>query len=218
MSKTRPDERALKVLFIGNSFTARNDLPGLVAALAAADGRKLVHRLISVGGASLRTHWNKGEAQSEIQRGNYDRVVLQEQSTVPIKNPARMRENVLLFDQCIRDAGARTTLYMTWARRHAQQTQKAITSAYTSIAEEIGADVIPAGTAWKQFLGKHPRIVLHDRDDSHPTLAGSYLAACVAFAVLFDRSPVGLCVNVDGLLSKDAKVLQKAAALNTPHA
>ena len=26
---------SLKVLFIGNSFTARNDLPGLVARLAA---------------------------------------------------------------------------------------------------------------------------------------------------------------------------------------
>jgi hypothetical protein len=218
MSKTRTRPTSLKVLFIGNSFTGRNDLPGLVAALAAADGRKVVHRLISVGGASLRTHWNKGEAQREIQRGKYDRVVLQEQSTLPIKNPARMRENVLLFDRCIREegAGARTTLYMTWARRHAPETQRAITSAYTSIAEEIGADLIPAGTAWKHFIGTHPRLVLHDRDGSHPTLAGSYLAACVAFAVLFNRSPVELSVNVAGLSSDDAKVLQKAAALAVP--
>ena len=29
----------LKVLFIGNSFTARNDLPGLIARLAAARGK-----------------------------------------------------------------------------------------------------------------------------------------------------------------------------------
>ena len=50
----------LKVLFVGNSFTARNDLPGLIAKLAAARGKNLEHHLISAGGASLRTHWNAG--------------------------------------------------------------------------------------------------------------------------------------------------------------
>src|SRR5262245_45500315 len=73
--------RPLKALFVGNSFTARNDLPGLVAQLAAARGRRLEHRLISAGGASLRTHWNAGVALEVIQGGQYDHVILQEQST-----------------------------------------------------------------------------------------------------------------------------------------
>jgi len=34
----------LKVLFIGNSFTARNDLPGLIGQLAGACGKSLHHR------------------------------------------------------------------------------------------------------------------------------------------------------------------------------
>src|SRR5215468_6402116 len=87
----------LKVLFIGNSFTARNDLPGLIGQLAAARGKRLQHRLISAGGASLRTHWNAGEALKAIQDGQYDHVVLQEQSTLPVKNAKRMHENVRLF-------------------------------------------------------------------------------------------------------------------------
>ena len=66
------------MLFIGNSFTARNDLPGLIANLAAAKGKGMQHRLVSAGGASLRTHWNAGEALKQIQDGRYDRVVLQE--------------------------------------------------------------------------------------------------------------------------------------------
>src|SRR5262245_13420402 len=66
----------LKVLFIGNSFTARNDLPGLLARLAEARGKGLEHRLISAGGASLRTHWNAGEARKAIEEGRYDRFVL----------------------------------------------------------------------------------------------------------------------------------------------
>ena len=203
---------SLDVLFVGNSFTARNDLPALVERLANAAGKRLKHRLISVGGASLRTHWNKGEAARQIQRGRYDFVVLQEQSTLPVKNPGRMHENVRLFDECIKAAGSKTALCMTWARQHAPESQAAITDAYVSIGREIGARVIPAGVAWERFLRKHKRPILHDRDQSHPTLAGSYLAACVAFGVLFRSSPAGLRVEVDGLSKDEATLLQKAAA------
>src|SRR3954462_8661710 len=103
-SKRHPEE--LKVLFIGNSFTSRNNLPALVERLALAAGNRLKHHLISAGGASLRTHWNKGDAGKEIERGGYDFVVLQEQSTLPIKNPKRMAENIRLFDERIKSAGS----------------------------------------------------------------------------------------------------------------
>src|SRR5262245_57577925 len=201
----------LKVLFIGNSFTARNDLPGLVARLAVARDKGLQHRLISAGGASLRTHWNAGEAQRAIQEGQYDRVVLQEQSTLPVKNAKRMHENVRLFDEAIKAAGATTVLYMTWARLGAPESQQAIADAYAGIGRELGATVVPVGLAWQRFLRQHDRPVLHDRDQSHPTLAGSYLAACVFLAVLFQESPVGVDVEVAGLDEKDLVVLQKAA-------
>jgi len=200
-----------RLLFIGNSFTARNDLPGLVAQLAAARDRRLEHRLISAGGASLRTHWNSGVALEAIQGGRYDHVVLQEQSTLPIKNARRMHENVRLFDEAIRAAGAKTTLYMTWARRNAPESQQAITDAYAGIGRELAATVVPVGLAWQRFLGKHDEPVLHDRDQSHPTLAGSYLAACVFLAVLFRESPVGADAEVVGLREKDLTLLQKAA-------
>jgi hypothetical protein len=201
----------LKVLFIGNSFTARNDLPGLIAQLAAARGKGLHQRLISAGGASLRAQWNAGEARRAIQDGQYDHVVLQEQSTLPVKNAGRMHENVRLFDEAIRAAGAKTTLYMTWARRHAPESQLAIADAYAGIARELGATVVPVGLAWQRFLGKHDQPVLHDQDQSHPTLAGSYLAACVFLAVLFEESPVGITGEVGGLSEKDVALLQKVA-------
>src|SRR4051812_28955540 len=113
------------VLFVGNSFTARNDLPGLIAALAAARGKTFRHHLVQAGGASLRTHWNAGHAARLIEGGGFDAVVLQEQSTLPVKNAARMHENVRLFDGAIRAAGAATALYMTWARRDNPESQAA---------------------------------------------------------------------------------------------
>jgi hypothetical protein len=200
--------KSLSVLFIGNSFTARNDLPGLIGSLAAADGNRLEHRLLSIGGASLRTHWNKGEALAVIERERHDYVVLQEQSTLPIKNAKRMHENVRLFDVRIRAAGARTALYMTWARLNAPASQEMITEAYTSIAREIGATLIPAGLAWQRALGDRLAVGLHDKDGSHPTLAGSFLAACVAYAVLFQR-PIPAAVKVEGLTGDVIDVLRQ---------
>jgi hypothetical protein len=203
---------SLNVLFIGNSFTARNNLPSLVELLAAAAGKRLKHRLINVGGAYLRTHWNKGVAPREIKRGHYDYVVLQEQSTLPIKNPKRFHENVRLFDECIKASGSKTALYMTWARKYAPESQAAITAAYLSIGREVGGVVIPAGVAWETFMRTHDQPSLHERDQSHPTLAGSYLAACVAFGVLFRSSPMRLHVQVEDLDKDERNLLQKAAA------
>ena len=201
----------LKILFIGNSFTARNDVPGTVARLAAAAGQKVEPKLISVGGASLRTHWNKGDAPAAIATGGFDHVVLQEQSTLPIKNAQRFHENVRLFDDAIKKAKSKTVLYLTWARKHAPDTQKALTEACTSIARETGATLVPAGVAWQRFGSKHDKPVLHDKDGSHPTPAGSYLAAAVFFAVLFERTPVGLPGEIAGVSPGELKLLQQTA-------
>jgi hypothetical protein len=202
---------ALSCLFIGNSFTARNDVPGMIASLAESHGARLDHRLISAGGASLRRHWNEGDALKAMQEKRYDYVVLQEQSTLPIKNAKRAQENIRLFDGPIRDSGATIALYLTWARKHAPETQKALTDVYTSIGAELGATVIPVGIAWERFLARHGSPVLHDKDGSHPTLAGSYLAACVFFAALFGRSPVGTPSTLKGITPADAKLLQETA-------
>src|SRR5262245_8966692 len=201
----------LNVLFIGNSFTARNDLPGMIARLAAARGRRMQHRLISAGGASLRTHWNAGHAPRAIREGRYDAVVLQEASTLPAKNATRMHENVRLFDEAIRAAGAKTVLYMTWARQHAPETQSVIGDAYTAVGRELGATVVPVGTAWQHVLRRHDRPALYDKDGSHPSPAGSYLAACVFLAVLFEVSPVGIDDEAPALSPEDRARLQSAA-------
>ncbi|HEY1859507.1 MAG TPA: hypothetical protein VGG61_04090, partial [Gemmataceae bacterium] len=123
----------------------------------------------------------------------------------------RMHENIRLFDEAIRAAGATTALYMTWARQHAPETQQSINDAYTSIGRELGATVVPVGVAWQSFLRKYDQPVLHDRDQSHPTAAGSYLAACAFLAALFKENPVGIKGEVAGLAEKDLILLQKTA-------
>ncbi len=203
--------QSINLLFIGNSFTQRNNLPELIAEMAAARGVTINHELISVGGASLRTHWNGGRAAKAIEQGGFDYVVLQEQSTLPVKNAQRMAENVRLFDAAIKTAGAKTVLYMTWARQHTPEAQPVIANAYNSIGKELGAIVVPVGLAWQSFLAKYTEPVLHDKDQSHPTLAGSYLAACVFLVVLCGLNPVGIKTGHSGLSDQDAILLQSAA-------
>ena len=196
---------------MGNSFTARNNLPGLLVRMAEARGTSVEHRLISAGGASLRQHLNGGKALEAIKTGGFDFVVLQEQSTLPIKSPARMRESVRDFDAATKEAGARTALCLTWARRNAPETQQTLTSAYAGSAVELGATLVPVGMVWERFVATHDEPVLHDKDNSHPALAGSYLAACVFLIALLEHDPVGIDVPVKGLDADTAALLRQSA-------
>ena len=128
-----------------------------------------------------------------------------------MKNAERMAENVRLFDPLIKQCGAHTVLYMTWARKHSPESQQAITEAYESIGKELGTIVVPVGRAWQKFLAKYDTPALHDRDESHPTLAGSYLAACVFLASLFNENPTGIPTQLAGVDDKQAAALQRVA-------
>jgi hypothetical protein len=183
-----------RILFIGNSFTNRNDVPGMLARIAAAANPpvRIESDRVIANGMALKTHWERGAAREAIRSSKWNYVVLQEQSTLPLKNPARMHEYARLFDEEIQASGAETVLYMTWARRHQWERQAELSEAYTSIGESVGAIVIPVGQAWQRLMTERPDLILYDKDDSHPNFAGSYLAACVFFASLFKRSPEGL--------------------------
>ena len=82
-------------------------------------------------------------AAKEIATRKYNYVVLHEQSTLAVKNPLRMAENVRLFVEIIRASGSETVLYMTWARQNVPESQKAITDACNAIGKEISAFVAP---------------------------------------------------------------------------
>jgi hypothetical protein len=56
----------------------------------------------------------------------------------------------------------------------------------------LSAILSPVGEAWRTARLIKPYVNLWDSDDSHPTLDGSYLTACVFYAKIFNQSPVGL--------------------------
>jgi hypothetical protein len=94
-----------------------------------------------------------------------------------------------------------------WCGRHQSGLIGGIDGAYFDLAAELNARVAPVGMAWKKALAADPQLVLHQPDKSHPNPTGSYLAACVFYATLLDKSPVGL----PGELNRGTRVLVQVA-------
>jgi hypothetical protein len=205
--------QSTRILFIGNSYTTRNQLPRLLVDLAATAEQptQVEVETIFAGGASLRRHWNAGTAQKALATSTWDYVVLQEQSTLPVKNRGRYHENVRLFAPEIARRGARIALYLTWSRQSVPQTQDMITRAVEDIAAEIEALVVPVGPAWHAAMRADPALPLYTEDGSHPTAGGSYLAACVFLVALFGERPIGF--SVSDALKLDHATAEKLQAI-----
>lgn len=223
------DEQPLRVLFIGNSYIYVNDLPWLTQQLSvsAEETRTLETEMVTVGGATLKGHWERGEALRQIENERWDYVVLQEQSTLPITDPKVMYQYARLFDAQIKRVNAQTLFYLTWARQNRPQTQQILTNSYTRIATELRAEVAPVGLAWQKVQEENPILNLYHPDQSHPSPIGSYVAACVFYATFYKKSPVGLShriydtqfgtpqegnrIELESLSQIDAAIVQRLA-------
>jgi len=192
--------RTTRVLFIGNSYTYFNNLPMLLAGLAASDAEspKIEAEMVVRGGATLKQHWDDGKALAKLKSGQWDYVVLQDQSTLPITEPATMYKYARLFAAEIKKTNGRLVFFLTWARQNKPETQAALNNAYFGIAHELGALVAPVGVAWQKALAGSPTPQLYMLDQSHPNQAGSYLAACVFYSVITGKSPMNLACKVSG--------------------
>ncbi|MEC7725148.1 MAG: hypothetical protein VYD05_06525, partial [Planctomycetota bacterium] len=110
----------------------------------------------------------------------------------------------------VREQGARPGLMMTWAYEGAPGMTASLAAGYDAAALRAGAAVAPVGLAFARVTDAHPEVALRMADGKHPTLAGSYLAACTLFAALRAESPIGLAYSA-GLPETVASILQRAA-------
>ncbi|MEH2289837.1 SGNH/GDSL hydrolase family protein [Nostoc sp.] len=220
-------QQAIRVLFIGNSYTYFNDLPWLTQQLAASakESKKLETEMIVVGGATLKNHWKRGKALRLLKAKHWDYVVLQEQSTLPITNPKEMYKYATLFDTEIKRVNSQTVFYLTWAKQNKPETQQILTDAYISIAKELNAKVAPVGIAWQKIQEANVKLNLYTSDQSHPSPIGSYIAGCVFYTAFYDKSPIGLSrriyssdsstpqennrIELESLSETDAQMIQK---------
>jgi hypothetical protein len=219
------DGSCVRVLFLGNSYTYVNDLPATFGKLAASGGRPIETAMVANGGETLDGHAASQDSLSRIASRPWSYVVLQEQSEIPALVASReyaMYPAARRLAAAIDAAGAVPMFYMTAAHRDGapasglsgyEAMQLAIDDGYAAIARELGVPMAPVGYTWFVVRRQYPGIDLWQSDGSHPSMAGTYLAACVFYATIFRASPEGLAFE-GGLPPDQARALQAAAAAN----
>ena len=189
----------IKILFIGNSYSFFNDLPGMLEKLAKANEKKVSAKIVARNGASLEENWNEEKAVNAIRGEKWDYVVLQERSSLAGSRTSPTLEYARLFDKEIKKSGAQTLLYLTPAYKTRQADLQNTREGYAKIAVDLNARVVPVGTAFESVFAKMPEIVLHDADDVHPNKKGTFLAAYLFYAAIFGDSPKDLGLEELGI-------------------
>ena len=195
-----------RVLFIGNSYTYYNDLPVLFTELSASLGNTVETGMVAPGGFTFEGHTTNAATQNAIAQGDWDVVVLQEQSQRPAFPPAQVAQEVYpyaaqLVEQIeAANPCARTVFLMTWGRENGDQQncasypplctyagmQQRLWESYVEMAEDNEAIVAPVGSVWRAYRNAHPTAQLY-ADGSHPNLLGSYIAATTLYCTIFQR-------------------------------
>jgi hypothetical protein len=202
----------MHVLFIGNSFTFYHDLPKMISELAkAGNQRPMRYERETPGGCTLEKHWKDGKALAKIQSRKWDFVVLQDHSTAALLKKDSMFDHGKKFDAEIKKQGSKTILFITWALQNKPEDQSAISKTYLDLSKELKAQIAPVGNAWETALKADKKLVLHQNDKKHPNTTGTYLAACVFYSTIYDKSPEGLPERIGKLTDDEARSLQVIA-------
>jgi hypothetical protein len=174
----------LRVLFIGNSLTYVNDLPGTLSAMARSVGDTISVRSVTRPDFALIDHYlglGGSNAMAEIAAGGWDFVVLQQgPSTVPINRDSLIL-TAQLFEPHIRAKGATPALYMVWPTIDRMAFFDAARISYQMAATAVNGVFMPAGEAWITAWAQDPGLVLYHADGLHPSPLGTYLVALVIY-------------------------------------
>lgn len=212
------------VLFIGNSYTFVNDVPGLLSRIAETSpaGPRITTESIVQGGWTLDNHLTDGIAQPRILSKAFTHVVLQGQSLEPT-TPKYFLPAAKTFSDLITAAGSKPTWFVTWARApedtayvseytSPDELQDRLTSAYDDAARAAPGSLLACvGEAFRSSLATHPEIRLHQGDGSHATLAGSYLAASTFYVAMTGSAVPDSSETPPGLDATQAAALRTAA-------
>jgi hypothetical protein len=218
-----------EVLFVGNSYTYVNDLPNLVKQIALSFGDTLVHESSTPGGSSFNAHSTNTQTLNKINQQQWDYVVLQAQSQEPSLSPSYVNTNVLPAAQVLIDAIESNSLcteplfFMTWGRKFGDASncvayppvctylgmQERLRTRYLDMTFTNDARCSPVGMAWKKSIEIDSTLNLYSSDNSHPSIYGSYLAACTFYSSIFKKSAVGSTYWPNAIDSASAYILQQ---------
>ncbi len=221
------------VMYVGNSFMYYNNgMSGHVGQLARASVEKerAAHRsvLLTISGSGMDWHdvgsyfrpnavgrysfVGDNEVRFNPAGRNFDAAILMDCSQCPVHPTLRSTffEFSKRHSDTVRANGAEPVFLMTWAYADKPEMTQGLADAYSEAGRQNNAHVIPAGLAFARSIARKPELNLYIADKRHPSLAGTYLAACTVLASLHGVNPMGNSYTA-GLDAATARHLQEMA-------
>ena len=218
------------ILFIGNSYTYVNDLPGTLYNLALSGNDTISYDSSTPGGYTFQLHTTNTTTLSKISSKQWDFVVLQEQSQLPSFPPSQVQSEVYPYAEILdslihkNNPCSETVFYMTWGRKYGDSQNcgsyppvctfegmgARLRQSYLEMGDMFECPVAPIGMAWKRSRALDSTINLWQADYSHPSVQGTYLTACVLYSTIFKKTSAGL-PYVSSLNPSTALFLQQVA-------
>ncbi len=226
----KSNARELHVLFLGNSYTYVNNLPQVIHDVAITTGDTLIFDSNTPGGYTLQQHLADSNSLHKIMQGGWDYVIMQEQSQLPSFDEYdgyyayRLCSIIQEYAPC-----ARTMFYMTWGRKNGDASNcvvwppvctyegmdSLLRMRYLEMGENNKSEVSPVGEVWNYIRHNYPLIELYQSDESHPSFAGTYAAACTFYSALFRKDPS--LISYDYVLSASDAAQIRSSAKNVAY-
>lgn len=234
LAQTRPQRTDIgqapeSILWVGNSFFYyNNSMHNHFGQLVRAAGAGVRGSSVTISGSGLDWH----DMDSLLRPDGLGRYSFVGDNEIRFNKPGRQYDTAIMMDcsqcpvhpqlqaafhaaarkhaQTLAKAGVRPVLFMSWAYKDKPEMTAQLAEQYTVAANANDALVIPAGLAFARAMAKRPDIELYEADKRHPSLAGTYLAACTVYAALYRKTPVGLKYTA-GLDPALATLLQTSA-------
>jgi len=221
-----------KILFIGNSYTYVNDLPYTLQQIAIGLGDSIEYDSNALGSATLQTHCSNAATLSKLQQPGWDYVVIQAQSQEPSFDPVQVATDTYPYAQIldslvhVTNPCAETLFFMTWGRKNGDASncavyppvctyagmQQRLRESYLEMSQLNQATCVPVGVAWKNVRNAFPGIELYQTDESHPSIHGTYLAACTFYSSIFHKESNGSPYQPVGILTWELLSMQNMAS------
>lgn len=228
---TPQTKRSIAILFVGNSFTASNDLPAMLVNIAAADLGNPVQlsvKAVTHPGADLGYMLRQTDALAWAQAHPVDYVVLQERSgwyALP-QWIETARSNATDWRYALAPLKTQPVLFETWADLEGSNVYtdptyyaygrnfKGVTDDARretgALAQALGMPVVRVGRAF-YYAVQAGAGDLFQRDKHHPGHAGTYLAALTFYRFFTWRTGAETTYRPWGMSAAEAAVLVQAA-------
>ena len=181
----------MRILFIGNSHSYFNDMPYQFAFLMRAAGKPVEVTMLSRGGQTVEGHIQNEQTRFNVLYGNYDYVILQENTTKFPDGETHAKNAAVVKNWCDK-AGTKMGLYMNFESPYDTPKLEYLREGILYAADKLQVPVARVGEAFAKAKAEHPNIDLHYTDRHHANAVGSYLIAMTIAHDLFDVDVTGL--------------------------